>query len=299
MNWIVIAIGAHFFWALVNIGDKHVIANKVKNPYVYMVWLAFLGILAAAIIPFVDFIIPTGMILFWLILGSALPLFSTVPYFKALQIEEVTRINIWWQMIPIFSFVIAWFVLDEKFNLNLIFAFALLVIGGIVASLHFKKGEVKFSRAFWLMVISCAGYAIYAVIFRYITQFIPFVSAFIWVSVLMGVYALAFLISKKFRYDFKNETKKLADRKFLSTVLGISLFDNLGSLFNIWALSLGPVALVFAMEGWQILFVFILALAISAYKPHILKEELDKKNLILKFTALILMIIGIIVINLG
>ena len=79
-----------------------------------------------------------------------------------------------------------------------------------------------------------------------------FVSAFIWVSVLMGVYALAFLISKKFRYDFKNETKKLADRKFLSTVLGISLFDNLGSLFNIWALSLGPVALVFAMEGWQI-----------------------------------------------
>lgn len=299
MTWIIIAISAHFFWALVNIGDKHIVANKVKNPYVYMGWLAFLGVLTAVLIPFVDFVIPTGIILFWVILGSALHLYAALPYFKALQIEEVTRINIWWQMIPIFSFVIAWFGLDEKFNLNLIIAFIILVIGGIVASLHFRKGEVKFSKAFWLMVISCAGYAVYAVIFRYTTQFIPFISAFIWMSVLMGVFALTLLISKNFRSAFKDETKKLTDKKLLSTVLGVSVFDNLGALFNIWALSLGPVALVFAMEGWQILFVFALALGISAYKPHILKEELDKKNLILKFTALVLMIIGIIMINLG
>ena len=263
-----------------------------------MAWLALLGVLTVVLIPFVDLVIPSMQIILWVILGSALHLYSVLPYFRALQIEEVTRINICWQMIPIFSFVIAWFVLDEKFNPNQIIALAILITGGIAATLHFKKGEVKFSRAFWLMVIACAGYAIYAVIFRYITQLIPFVSAFIWMNVLMGAFALTLFISKKFRDDFKNETKKLGDRKLLSTILGISILDNSGTLLNIWALSPGPVALVFAMEGWQILFVFAMAIAISAFKPHILKEELDAKNLILKFTALILMVIGIIMINL-
>ena len=82
-------------------------------------------------------------------------------------------------------------------------------------------------------------------------------------------------------------------------VLIIAVLDSLGILFNFKALSLGPVALVFAMESFQAIFVFIIVMLLTWLAPKIIKEKFDFKNGLLKAVALILMVVGIVILNLN
>jgi len=298
MLWVFLAIAAHFCWALVNVGDKYVVANRVKSPYVYMVWLAILGIFAAALIPFIDFVVPDIKILLWLLLAAAAYLFGGFPYIRAIQLEEITRINIWWNLIPIFSFILAWLFIGEKLTSNQIIAFIILIIGAVLASIHIQKKVIVFSKALGLMVVAGLAFAIYGVILRYVTDSMPFLSVFVWVNLLIVVLVPVIFLIKKFRQDFFHDIKKL-NKGLVATVASISLLDTIGLLFNVWALSLGSVALVFAMEGWQVIFVFAIVLLISIFNPKLLKEGLDVSNVVLKLTALIVIIIGVVMVYLN
>lgn len=295
--WIFIAILAHFFWALVNIGDKYVVSNRVKNPYVYLVWLMLLGIIAVLMIPFIDFSLPGRTNFMWILLASVFYFFGGFPYLKAMQQEDVTRMNIWWSFVPIFSLVIGWFAIDEKIYGQQLFAFIILIVGAFLASIHVKKGAVRFSRALILMIIACIAYASYGVILRYVTQDYSFLNAFVWTHIFMFGFAVLSLAVGSFRKAFKREFDKV-DFRLGTLIFSISVADHLGILLNIWALSLGPVALVFAMEGFQAVFVFLMAFGLSAFSKIDLKEELNKKNVTLKIAALILMISGIVILNL-
>ncbi|MBI2634433.1 EamA family transporter [Candidatus Peregrinibacteria bacterium] len=298
MTWIWLAIAAHFCWAVVNVGDKYVVSSRVRSPYVYMIWLSFLGLLAVFIIPFIQFEIPDQPLMFLIALGGALYFFGGLPYIKAMQIEDVTRINVWWSFIPLFTLAIGWFTIDEKLNLQQLFAFFLLVGGAVFASMRWKQNGLKFSKAIWLMMTATLAYSIYGVIVRYSSQIISFASVFVWVHVFLGLFAVASLSIPFLKKDFLEESRR-AGKGLWGIVLGISMFDHVGILFSTWALSLGPVAIVFAMEGFQALFVFLMAMGISAFTPISLEKDLDKYNIMFKILALTLMIGGIWMLNVG
>ncbi len=298
MIWIPLALASYFFWALVNIGDKYVVSNRIKNPYVYMMWLALLGIVSIVLIPFIDFFIPPLSIMLWLLAATSLYFYGGLPYIRAVQLEDISRVNIWWNLIPLFSLVLAWQFLGEQLAGQQIIAFVLLVAGAVIASIHLKTRQLVFSKALWYMVAATLAFAGYAVILRLIAQVIPFIVAFVWTSILAFFPALTLLFFSKLRKDFFKEFKSLTAQT-AAPVLGVAIFDNAGLFFNIWALSLGPVALVYALEGFQTVFVFMLAILISVFNPKILREETDVANVLLKLTALVLMIIGASLIHLN
>ena len=93
MFWIFPALASHFFWALVNIGDKYIVGNRVKNPYVYLMWLNMIGILALALIPFVDFYMPEPRLLLWIALAGALWFFGGCENVDAVEISRATARN--------------------------------------------------------------------------------------------------------------------------------------------------------------------------------------------------------------
>src|SRR3989339_547862 len=113
MLWILLAVFSHFFWAVGNIGDKYVVSKRVKNPFVYLVWITMLGIFSIALIPWIGFFIPSFKTSVFLIIGGALYFYGGLPYMRAMQIEEPTRINVFWGLIPIFSFLIGKFFFNE------------------------------------------------------------------------------------------------------------------------------------------------------------------------------------------
>ena len=264
-----------------------------------MVWLALLSLLVVVIIPYINFIIPEISIFLWLILASMGYLYGSLFYIKATQLEDISRINIWWGLIPVFSLLIAWFALGEVLNFYQLVAFVILIISGALASIHIGKIKIRLSlKALGLMVVATFLFAIYAVIFRYvITTAMTFVTAFIWLHILTAAWTLPLFLSKQFRKDFIKETKNIRKNYLIWIVITVAILDGLGILLNFKALALGPVALVSAMENFQTVFVFIFVLILSWLAPKIIKEQFDIKNFILKIMALALMVAGIVILN--
>lgn len=297
MTWIILAITAHFFWAWVNIGDKYIVGNRVKNPYVYMVCLTMFGITGLLALPFIDFRIPDFYSLSLLVVGGLFYFFGGLPYIKAMQMEEPTRINVWWNLIPLFSLAIGWLFFKQSLSNTQIIAFVFLLVGAFIASIHASGKQFRFSKALVLMLISTFAFAIYGVTFVEATRQVSFLEGFVLVHIVMVISSFSLFLSKNFRKDFREEIKK-TDKKLAMVFVGVGIIDHFGILLNQWALSLSAAALVFAFEGSQVLFVFIIATVISVFFPKIIKEEIDRKNIILKLAALVLMIVGILILNL-
>jgi len=74
----------------------------------------------------------------------------------------------------------------------------------------------------------------------------------------------------------------------------VAIVARAGVLFNQWALSRGPVALVNATEGFQTIFVFVAAVLLTRFRPDILKEEIDRKNVLLKIGGAVFLVVSIL-----
>lgn len=298
MNWIQIGLLSHFFWALVNTSDKLLIENKIKSPLVYFLLFSWIGTFPIVIIPFIDFYIPPLRELLMLVVSSAFWFFGGIPYIFAIQKEDVTRINIWWSFIPLWSLILGFVFFGERLTHMEMMAFVVLGLAAAVASIHARKGVLVFSRAVLLMIVASLSFAVYAVLFHEITKTVPMIVAFSWSHILGFMMTFFLFFSKQFRKDFAEEKKRISIW-VLVALLGVTVFDNLGVFFNQWAISLTPASLVFSLEGSQVVFAFFLTLFIGFYNKNLLKEELDTKNIFLKIVAMLLMIGGIAILSIS
>jgi drug/metabolite transporter (DMT)-like permease len=293
MGWIIIALATHLCWATVNVGDKYIVSNRIKTPYIYLIWITLIGGVSILLIPFVNFSLPTINQTIYLLLAAALYFFGGFPYIKAMQQEDVTRINVLWTLIPMFTLGLSWFTLGETLTQTQLKAFGILLIGAILASIHIKKRSIKLSKASGLAIIACLAYAGYTTAMKYITNDFSFLNAFIWTHIFMFGFAIITLSIKKVRNTAKTEFNKV-DRKLGAAILSMGVLDHTGILLNTLALSLAPAALVLAMEGFQSVFVFLIVISLSILTKINLKEEMDTKNIILKVIAIAIGVLGII-----
>ncbi|MFZ2189220.1 MAG: DMT family transporter [Candidatus Magasanikiibacteriota bacterium] len=299
MVWVFLAIGAHFSWAIENILTKYAVEKRFANPYVFLTLFSIVDILLIFALPFVGYQIPPLNILILLFLSGFIYFYGGLPYIKAMQLEEVSRINILWSLIPIFSLGLGYFIGDRLAWFEFIGMF-ILIFGSVLTSLHFNQtaNTWKFSKAFWLMLIVCICYAFYGVLMRQALQQIPLIVAFVWFYIFEAMAASTILLSKKIRIEVV-KTIKVISRRDIFLVCLVVLTAWGGVILNQWALSLKQTSLVFAMEGFQAIFVFLIVGLISWLAPKYIKEEWDKKNLLLKLIALIFMVAGIVVLNLA
>lgn len=271
------------------------IESKVKNPYVFLVLIMVLSIVTLPFVPY-QYIFSLNWSTFgWLLLASILYTFGSFPYIKAMKLEEVTRINILWNTIPIFNLILAWLFINEKISTQEFFAMIFLISGAIIASLKINGSAgrfFRFSKAFWLMILACIFYAAYAVIVRFLSRDLNFYSIFFWVTLFNAILVLVCLFYRDVRNDLLDTVHK-ESRSFFYIFLVVVAISNLGTLLNQWALSLKAGSLVYSFEGFQVLFVFILSFLVSKLFPGFITESLDKKNLFVKFLAFLVVMIGL------
>ncbi len=293
MSWIFLALASNFSWAIENVYTKVVIGSKVKNPYVFLILIMVLSVVVLPFVPARFIAVPHISLLFWLFCASAVYTFGTFPYLKAMEVEEVTRINILWNTLPIFNLIISWFLIGDRISGHEFVAMVFLISGAVVASLKSEKTAFKLSKAFWLMMVACVLYSFYAVMVRFLSHSLPFYTIFFWTTLFNALLALVCLGYRQVREELVG-TIKSNSIKFFLTFLIVVIISTLGTFLSQWALSLKSGALVYSFEGFQVLFVFGMALLCSKIFPGFIAESLDKKNLIIKLIAFCIIIIGLI-----
>lgn len=296
MPWFIFALITPFLYSFNNYFDKFVVEKKIKDPINLSVFSAiiptFIGLLIFFIkgFPVLSLVQTAAMLL-----SGVLLIIYIVPYFKALSLDEASRVIPIFQTIPIFVLILSYFILKESLSLRQLFGFVLIL--GASFSLMIKKfdtGLFKPRPALWFILASSFMYAVLNVLFRFVV-----IKSDYWVTLsyqYMG-FGLGALIIYIF---FVNKQKLKKDIKVFRSLFGFfigsSSVSAIANISETYAVSLAPVALVSIVSGTQPLFVLFLGIFLSLFFPKIIKEDIKKSTIFQKILAIILIFVGLYVV---
>lgn len=314
--WLTIAIGAYFINAGVYAADKFLLSKKIHSSITYAFYVGIWSVFNIVLLIFNPWM-PTGGELLLDLSAGILFLVTLVFWYKALHQSEATRVvPLVGALVPVFSFWLAYLFLGESLNKTQVLAFFILIAGGVLISVKHTKlyrtreiinrfrsiigrilGDVHAAyrptrRLLINSIVSAFFFAAYYVLIKYIYLNQPFIGSFVWSRVGSFLGVLLFLFIPVWRERIVHHQKGVKTPKNMFFFLSVRLLAALAFIMLNWAISLGSVAMVNALQGVQYLFLFLIILVISTKFPRVLKEEIGGGVILQK-------IIGILFVGLG
>jgi drug/metabolite transporter (DMT)-like permease len=313
MSWILIAIVAYFFLALVNIGDKLFLGNFIPNYKVYTILIGIFGLAVFLIAPW--FLTWPGLFVFIISLVSgAFFILALLLFFHSLQIGEASRvIPFVGGLVPIFSLIFSVVFLGQALLERQWLAFGLLLLGSVlIVRLPHKthwwhkltiiknltgRHNLEIFEELFITVFAAVFFAASFVSSKYVFDQTEFLNGFIWVRLGSFLVVVFLLLKQETRKALKKAIKKIKSKTGV-LFLGNQGFGAIGFFLQSLAISLGSVALVNAMQGVQFVFVIALAGLASIKFPKLSGEEkIDKKIITEKILAVLVIGIGLWVLS--
>lgn len=297
-TWIYFILIAELIWAFTSLFDKIILSKgHIKNPFVFIVFNGLMNVLLLFLFPFFDFEpLSTANVLTALTAGFFLTL-GIVFYYKAVQSEEISRVLMLWQFIPIFVLVMSFLFLGEILTRNHFVGFLSLFAAGLVVSYKKVNGKLKLSNAFYLMLGSTLFLSVYYVMSKHIYGITSFWGAFMWlrVAAFSGIFVLLIpSVRKEFITTMKNMKSGIKGLIGFKMIVDFSAFIFVG-----FAILNGQISLVSALgNATAPIFIFFITLFTSTYLPQLVKENIDRKSILTKIAAILLIIIGVTFVNL-
>ena len=298
-TWLLLSILAPVCWAISNALDTAVRRHFVKSDMVAVWFLAATRLpLIIALFAIFGFNWPEAANLFWMLFAGVLWIVPFVLYYRAVAEEEIGRIVLLMQMNSLFVFTLAWLLINEKLTAVQGFAFGLLLVGGIFASIRRIQSKWHMSAAFWFMFCAGIAWALSDVLFKkYAPSFGDFGSAASWY--LLGSFLPAFFpfFFKKQRHELAEHLGKLSARGWgllsMNQLFGIS-----GSIIFAYALTLGKASLTIVIIAIQPLLAILWTYLLAPFIPEVEKEPLNREAIFFKSISFLLILAGLIVLSL-
>jgi len=302
-TWLFVAIVAYFIAALNSVIDKYLLNKSIPQPLVYAFYVGLFSIFTVIITPF-GFGWPGLFQFFAAISVGIVFLFALISFFTALKKDEASRVvSLVGALTPGFILLFSMILFGETLVRQEWFALGFLILGGIVVSsqrtqkcsifaLH--KYECLSSTVF--VILASVFFALFFVFAKFVFSNQEFVSGFVWTRIgsflgALALLAIPFAGGHIFMTTKTVQTKTGALFVTNKALAGVSFF-----LLN-YAISLGNVTLVNALEGTKYAFVFLFVLLLSVYKPQLLSEDIRFTSILQKFVAIILIAAGIFIIS--
>jgi uncharacterized membrane protein len=291
MEWLVFALMCPAFWGLNNVLYKFLMTKKFRG---YFPMLSFMGLADAIIVAVVGLIYPATFMFpysFFAMAVGLLPLMAFWFYSKALMLEEISRITPLFQFTPIFVALLSVVFLSEILTAQRYLGVAIIILASLLISYRNSKSGKSISAALKFMVPFTFILAVHSILEKFLLAHMDFWSVFFWniVGAFCGV--LFLMIFSRHRREFTETLHTAGKRGFTVMLLSEGVYF-LGSMSWLIAASMSYVSLVSAFASLQHFFVFIYVLLSSLFLPQHLKEDLNKSVIVLKASAIALMIAG-------
>ena len=298
MNWIVIALLPPFIWAFVNIMNKIIRAKHIDSSAAYIIIAVPVNIMYLLGLLFLKISAPTTVFGLCAVFIGVMQAIGALLYVKALSFDEVSRVVPLMRLESIFIIVFATLLINEILTPMKYLAFFLILTGGFLISLKKLEGVFRLSKAFYFMVLSSFLWGTSDVFLKYLSRFMDVQSYFLFGRIGAILFAITLFLIPKCRLEAFSNIRRLTKKVFLmilvTEIIGIG-----GMVIFFYAISIAPVTLVNVLLGFQAFFVLIIASLLSFRFPHILQEELNKKVLLIKVFAIILLFTGLFLIQNG
>lgn len=298
MIWFFIALIGPLFYALTNHIDKILLEKYFKHSGIGTLML-FSSLLSAIALPFF-FIFDSAIlnvdaksILVLCIVGilNALVLFC---YLIALKNEEVSVAVIFYQLVPVFGYILGYFILGEILTNMQLIAMATIIVGMTIISF-----EIDIDNKFRLrhktiipMLAAAFFWALGSVLFKAVALEENLWRSLFWehlMLVFIGIFIFIFMRSyrKNFLLAIRDNSKAILSLNVLNESLYI-----LGNVAFAYAYLLAPVGLVLLTESFQPVFVLIIGVLLTIFFPKLSTEKIGAKHMWPKIIAIIITGIG-------
>lgn len=302
MNWFLLALVPPALWSATNHIDKYLLGKYFKGGGVgaLMVFSSLIGLL---LLPILGVWHPEVLVFsqssILIAVNGFLYVLAVLPYFYALQKDEASIAVPLFQLIPVFSYVLAYLVLGEKLTNVQLLGGLLIVLGAIGMTLDLNEGKgIKFKKeVFWLMMLSSLIFSLNFLFFKFFAIQSNFWFTSFWEYVGFAVFAfLLMAFVKPYRKEFVSVMKR--NKVIVLSLNGVNEFINIFAkiAFNFASL-LTPITLTWVANGFQPLFVFGYGIILTVFFPHISNESLLKKHLFQKLISIAVMLVGTYVLN--
>ncbi len=290
--WVLLSILASLMWTLSNIIDKYVLTKWVKSPFVNSIIMCIVGLLASLIVYLFQGFSPLSYfnILLAFIAGT-LYIVANLLYFKAVRIEEISKVAPLFFLSSLFVVIMAAVFLGEVFTPIKYLGISLLIIGAVLISS--KNLKFSFGKALWIMVLSSLSLAFYSVIIKYLLGFADFWTVFSYAKI-----GAVFILIPVFYFGVSHLRSSTREhgKKVVGAIAVSEIITVIGILLVTAAASIGYITLVNAIGSLQPFFVLAFAVALSIFYPKILKEVIGKSAVALKLIAIAMMFVGVVLI---
>ena len=315
--WLLITVGAYFINAGVYIADKFLLSKKIHSSIAYAFYVGIWSIFNIGLLFFWPWL-PNLRELILDLLAGMLFLATLVFWYKALHQSEASRVvPIVGALVPVFSFILSFVFLGETLSQQQLVAFIILICGGVLISIKHTKvylyqkvitrlreiagdiiGDVpaRFRPTGRLLVNSVTAavfFAAYYVLMKYIYLHQPFIGSFVWsrLGSFVGVFLMLFV--PDWRYLIFKQQQGAKTPKNILFFLVVRLLAAAAFIMINWAISLGNVAIVNALQGVQYLFLFVIIILISNKFPKMLNEQLGGGVLLQKLIGTLMICLGL------
>lgn len=296
MTWLLLAILAYFFLAVVSLFDRYFLVGPTPNPKVYTFNIGLLLLIAALFfLPFGVKFSSFGLILLGLLAGI-LRILGILFQAKAIFSGEVSRVTpLIWGILPIFSFFLFFFFqpASESFDLSHAAAFIAILVGSVLISVERPGGKVVNYKNFLLGVVSALFFALSFFLTKNLFLRVDFVNGFFLILLGGGLAALAFLF-------FSSVRREIFGQKINSKISAVFILGQaaggLGVLLQFYAVWLAKpiqVPIINALEGVKYGFLLVFILILSGLNPNLLREKTGGPILAQKVAAILAIGVGL------
>lgn len=296
LSWLSIALSGYLLLAFTGIADKFLVSKVVRAPIAYAFYTAITGPFSLILVPFGARLLTLHDFVVALLAGV---FFIAAIYhsYSAISRSSISRvIPIQGGLIPMFSFLLAYLILDERLTFFQTSGFFFLVAGAVIISFRKEKGKWT-TKALAYAAMSSAFFAIASVLTKYVFDHSNFISGMVWTRI-------GFILPIPFILMFKKNREAIFNAPKQAGVKNIALYysarasGTIGGFLQNYAVSLGSVSVVNALQGMQFVFLLIMTSLISIFHPNILKEKITAESISLKVIAITLISIGLGMISL-
>ncbi len=289
--WFWLVLVAYLLNAVAILISKRLLITTIPHPVVFVFYIGILNLLALVLIPF-GFFIPTNYEIIIALLSGAT--YAAAMYYmaKALIVDQASQVA---PMIgglqPIFVLAFAWWFLPEELIARQYIGIFLLIVGSLFMAMEIGKRRI-FTESFKYIIISSIFFGLSYATLKLVYLQQNFVSGFVWTR--FGTFLFVILLIllpnnwAKVKANFKQSGEKVKAIFVVGQILGALSF-----LLVAFAIFLGPVTVINALQGVQYAVLFIIILLMAKKYPYLLDEPLRRPIVIQKIVAILILITGL------
>jgi uncharacterized membrane protein len=297
MSWLIFAFSGPVLWAISTHLDKYLVERYFKHSDVTLL-LLFTAFMGVAILPFIAFFepsaieLPAGSIALILVSGL-LYMTGLLFYLRAIQSEEASVVAPFFQVTPLFGYVLAYIVLGETLSARQLAGGGLIIAGTLIVSIRFDRKVGRFKARLVLLMLACGlAMAVSGLIFKLFALQVDFWATTFWLFVGEAIFGVALLSIASYRRGFIAVLRQ--DTAALLAIGGSNELFNLGgTVGSRYALLFAPLSIVQAIGSTTTLFVFGFGVVLSVFYPRVAREELSVRELAQKAAAAVVVAIGV------